>query len=181
VSADYWDGGYAQWPAPVPYGSEETYAECVGWLAQVCRSIEDWGAGPAWARRFVPEGVSYLPVDFSAQACRPGWSQVCADLATYRSTKPDGILMRHVLEHDPAWRAVLDNALDSFGKRMCVVVHTPLAEGATVALEGGPPGWSFSFAREDLTVMMGGLLVDDHHVVSQTAFGGEHVFMLERA
>jgi hypothetical protein len=177
----HWDGGYASWPQPVPYGSTETYAECVPWLAEVCASIEDWGAGTMWAANWVPEWVDYRPVDWS-QVAADRWGPpgvTVADLAIYESTRPDGIFMRHVLEHNPAWPDILGNALRSFRKRMCLVVFTPLAEGYTRALAGGPD-WSYSFTREDLTGPMGELLVEDHHVASQTAYGGEHVFRLER-
>jgi hypothetical protein len=177
-TAPYWDGGYGQWPEALPYGSEETYAE-VGWLGEVCASIEDWGAGPAWARRFVPEGVDYLPVDFAANAIRAGWSEVLADLATYASTRPDGIFMRHVLEHNDSWAEILANAVGSFRKRMVLVTFIPLVAETFLA---GPesPGRDWNFAREDLTGLMGGLLVSDYGVVSRTAYGGEHVFRLER-
>lgn len=40
--------------------------------------------------------------------------------------------MRHILEHNHEWRAVLENALRSFEKRMCLILFTPLADKTTV-------------------------------------------------
>lgn len=179
TTASYWDGGYKQWPERLPYGSEETYAEALPWLLETCTSIEDWGAGPAWARRWIPDGVSYLPIDFAASAIRPGWSEVCADLAGYESTRPDGIFMRHVLEHNDHWSDILANAVASFRKRMVLVTFIPMVE-TTFAAAPDLPGRDWNFARADLVDLMGGLLADDHEVVTRTAFGSEHVFRLER-
>jgi hypothetical protein len=179
--AAYWTWGYAQpaWAEAVPYGSEETYEIGMGWLVPACRSVEDWGAGPAWARRWVPEDVTYLAVDFAATAIRPGWSQVQADLASYVSAGPDGIFMRHVLEHNDAWAVILANAVASFTRRMCLVTFIPLA-GETRCLAPQLPGRDWQFAREDLVALMAGTLREDFNVPSKTAFGSEHVFLLAR-
>ena len=179
-TAAYWDSGYAQWQVPVPYGSEHTYHEAMCWLLETCRSIEDWGAGPAWARRWLPaEGVDYLPIDFAEHAIRPGWSHVQADLASYVSTRPDGILIRHVLEHNDGWAAILANALGSFRKRMALVTFTPLVP-KTYAAAPDSPGRDWHFAVEDLTGPMGDMLVRHYGMTTKTTFGGENVFLLER-
>jgi len=176
----YWDSGYRLWPGRVPYGSEETYGQSLTWLLETCRSIEDWGAGPAWARNWIPEGVRYLPIDFAASAVRPGWSEVLADLATYESTRPDGIFMRHVLEHSDAWREILANALASFTRRMVLVTFIPLAE-QSFAETPHLPGRDWHLGRAELLGMLGDLLTGEYDQPSRTTHGGEHVFRLERA
>ena len=177
MNAGYWDGGYELWPQAVPYGSTETYEQTVPWLAETCAVIEDWGAGPCWGRRWVPETVAYRPIDWSAVAVAK-WGGQVADLAGYRSDA-DGILIRHVLEHNHAWAAILDNALASFRKRMCLVTFIPFSAASHMQAPDSP-GLDWSFARADLTAPMGELLVTDYGVASDTAFGREHVFKLER-
>jgi hypothetical protein len=179
----YWTGGYADlgaWGDPHPYGSEETYSAAAAWLFPACATVEDWGAGPAWFRRYCPPGTSYLPIDFAETAVRPGWSEVLtADLATYESTRPDGILMRHVLEHNDSWAEILVNALSSFTRRMVLVTFIPLVP-VTFCAGPGSPGRDWNFAREDLAGPMAELLAGDFEMTTRTAFGSEHVWLLER-
>jgi len=49
-----------------------------------------------------------------------------ADLRTYRS-KAEGILIRHVLEHNYDWEAILAGAVESFQKKLCLILFTPFA------------------------------------------------------
>lgn len=56
--------------------------------------------------------------------------------------------MRHVLEHNYDWKVILENALDSFSKRMCLILFTPLTEKTSVIttnpVYGDVPDISFS-------------------------------------
>jgi hypothetical protein len=62
---------------------------------------------------------------------------VC-DLVTYR-TVADGIVLRHVLEHETAWAQLLDNAVTSFTRRLFIAIFTPMA--ATTTLLFTEPGY----------------------------------------
>lgn len=101
------------------YGPSDTYVAAEAWLKGL--AVEDWGCGYAQFREF-HEGP-YRGVDGSA-----GWADVVADLTVYRSSptaRPEGILLRHVLEHNRDWRRILMNAVTSFDKRMVLIVFTP--------------------------------------------------------
>lgn len=103
-----------KWKHVPMYGARESYEIGLKWL-EPCAVIEDWGAGSKFAKTLRPQG--YVSVD-----CED--ADVCTDLNVYRSS-PDGIFMRHVLEHNIDWRVVLDNALQSFRRRMALIMFLP--------------------------------------------------------
>lgn len=100
----------------VRYGSEDTYRPACRWLDDACQTVEDWGCGCAYAKRFF-KAAKYQGIDGSSNqfADRTG-----IDLAEYKS-ECDGILMRHVLDHNVNWEPILVNALKSFNIRMSLV------------------------------------------------------------
>jgi hypothetical protein len=110
------------------YGTySPTYQAAAEWLTP-CVSVEDWGAGGGWFAKFLHQGQLYTAVDGTANP----YADVVADLTSYRPvTKPEGILLRHVAEHNLQWRAIIDNLLASFTKRAVVVVYTPFTDEPT--------------------------------------------------
>jgi hypothetical protein len=60
-----------------------------------------------------------------------------------------------VLEHNDRWERVLQNALRSFRRKMCLVIFTPFAERTTrTTLQELSPGKSvpyYSFNKQQLT------------------------------
>ena len=86
-----------------------------------CQTVEDWGCGLGWFRRYISPPREYLGIDGSASP----FADIVHDLRTYRSGKPHGILMRHVLEHNHHWKPILDNAIASFTKGLCLILFTP--------------------------------------------------------
>lgn len=121
-----WDPWYERLSAVEPYGPNElTYALGAEWLLP-CARVEDWGCGKGWFKsRYRPDCVA---LDGS---CTP-FADVVVDLASYRSDV-DGVFMRHVLEHNEEWEAVLENALASC-QRLFVAVYTPSASGGAAEL-----------------------------------------------
>jgi SAM-dependent methyltransferase len=135
--------------------------------------IEDWGCGTAFARRFVRIS-EYLGIDGSPSE----FVDVVADLQVYRSTA-DCIYMRHVLEHNWGWRAILANAMASFGNRMVLVVFTPFGESEMKLLDtGGVP--DLALHKEELVSFFQGCLVSEETLVSQTQYGSETLFYLQK-
>jgi hypothetical protein len=128
-----------------PIFGDYTYQPGLDWLLEVCESIEDWGCGMAWARRYVPEG-RYKGVDGSPEAGQ--YADVICDLRD-RKTSVDGIFMRHVLEHNEDWDVILANAMGSFRKRFVLVGFTPWSEGDTHPTDGGLI--DMSFRKQDIT------------------------------
>lgn len=160
-----------------------TYQAAAGWLSD-CHTIEDWGGGLGWFRRYLTLGQRelYRCVDGTAS---PFVHEV-ADLASYRANpKPDGILLRHVLEHNTRWLTVLDNLLGSYRKRAVVVVFTPFGD-RTRDLgedESGLDVPVISFAMEDVRAAMGAQAqrVEVHTGKGCGHYQVETVFYLERA
>lgn len=120
-----WDAHYAGLITEEPYGGDESYGAAAEWTAG-CSLVEDWGCGKGWLRRFV-EPERYRGLDGS---CSPFADEV-VDLTTYRSSAP-GIVLRHVLEHEHDWQAVLDNAVASFTERLFIAIFTPLQDETRV-------------------------------------------------
>lgn len=78
-----------------PYDDAESYRRGMAFLDHPGETIEDWGCGTGYARRFVTQGV-YRGIDGSAAE---GGDLIKADLQDYRSSA-DNIFIRHVLEHN---------------------------------------------------------------------------------
>src|SRR5262245_37001995 len=118
-----WESWYSKVNTPGKMGSGRSYTLAAKWLAD-CATVEDWGCGPGGAPTSVrPE--QYRGLDGTTN---PFVDQV-VDLATHVSQPPvDGILLRHVLEHNWLWRRVLANALQSARQRLAVVTFVPLEE-----------------------------------------------------
>jgi SAM-dependent methyltransferase len=164
-----WQYGNA---APFAYGDDVTYRKGMAFL-DGHGTIEDWGAGTGYARRFVTQS-DYRAIDGSPSL----EIDRVVDLRTYHS-EPDCIFMRHVLEHNPDWRAILENALRSFRRRMVVVVFTPFAaETHEIASWHGIP--DLAFRKEDLVAHFDGLAWHEETVATNTEYLREHVFYLER-
>lgn len=125
-SVGAWNEHYAQLEEPEPYSATPTYQLAADWLAD-CATVEDWGCGKGWMRQFIQPPERYTGVDGS----HTPFADVVEDLAT-RVTTPDGIVLRHVLEHNHEWWLVLDNALSSAQQRLCIVLFTPILETTRV-------------------------------------------------
>jgi glycosyltransferase involved in cell wall biosynthesis/SAM-dependent methyltransferase len=157
---------------PFAYGDDTTYRKGMAFL-DGHGTIEDWGAGAGYARRFI-ERSPYRGIDGS-----PSLGVECiADLRDYQSDV-DCIFMRHVLEHNADWGLILDNALRSFRKRMVLVVFTPFAARTReIGSWSGIP--DLAFRKRDLVDRFGDLVHREETLVTGTQYGREHIFYLER-
>lgn len=169
-----WAPWYASDSPQTPYGGDLTYELSEQWLAGL--DVEDWGCGLGWFRRHHRGG--YVGVDGTDSP----WCDVRADLTVYRSSTP-GLLLRHVLEHNVEWEAVLDNAFASFSERLCIVLFTPLADVTTVLVDDvaglGVP--DVAFRLDDLTGRFDGCEWDVETVDSpETHYGAEVVIRVAR-
>ena len=164
-----WQFGNA---TPFAYGDDVTYRKGMAFL-DGHGTIEDWGAGTGYARRFATQS-EYRAIDGSPSL----EVDRVVDLRTY-SSDADCILLRHVLEHNPDWRRILENALRSFRRRMVLVVFTPFAaETQEIASWQGIP--DLAFRKEDIVAYFEGLVWREEAVATNTAYLREHVFYLER-
>jgi hypothetical protein len=127
-----WQDFYTRAGGPMRFGGEASYRLAASFLKD-CASIEDWGAGACWLRQYVyeygPPGRDHPPRYVSIDGSGPH-VDVLIDLVDYHS-ECEGICLRHVLEHDENWQIILGNALESFRKRLIIVLSTGLEESDT--------------------------------------------------
>jgi hypothetical protein len=161
---------------PEPWGDPLTYVKAARFLGGLA-AVEDWGCGGAWFRNFLPDTIRYKGIDADGSA-EP---DEIADLARYTS-HVDGILLRHVLEHNPAWEAILANALRSFTRRLVLVLSTPFADATRVLGQCIAPGIpDLAFAKADLVRHFGALPWSaEENVPAGGCYGVEHIFYLEQ-
>lgn len=158
---------------PVPFGEDTTYRKAMDFLCG-CDKVEDWGCGSGYAKKYMKEGV-YVGVDGSVSpAC-----QVHTELAEYRS-HTDGILLRHILEHNPDWRIVLGNAVASFTRKLVLIVCTPFSEETKRIATNWEDIPDLSFRREDILEFFVGLEVREETLKTATQYGVEHIFYVSK-
>jgi hypothetical protein len=153
------------------YGALDTYQVAAEWLDGY-GTVTDWGCGKEFARSFFKKS-QYMGIDGS-------FGENLVDLATVRISC-ESILMRHILENNPEWWwKILANALHSFQRRMALVTFTHFVDRThvykTEQYETGELSY-LRFRKEDLTDIMGKLLVDERAVRTTHP---EHVFFLEK-
>jgi hypothetical protein len=169
-----WDAIYGKGTAAQPYGDTLTYEKAAKHLEGLAL-VEDWGCGWGWFKQYLPASTTYRGIDGSHSP----HADVIADLTQYTS-QADGILLRHVLEHNQAWEDILKNALRSFTKRMVLVLFTPFAEKTHVirhSAEVGVP--DIAFAKEDLTRHFSAVHWRlEEGLKTRTQYGVEHVFYI---
>jgi hypothetical protein len=128
---------------PEPYGDSPTYQIAADFVDGL--EVADWGCGKGWLRHLIPP-ARYRGVDGSASP----FADELADLVDYHRPSP-AIVLRHVLEHDHNWRAILRNAAASAEQRLAVVLFTPTAETTHEIAWNEEPGVpDISFCLEDL-------------------------------
>ena len=144
--------------------------------------IEDWGCGFGGFKQYIREGQEYIGVDGS----KSKYVDKIVDLETYRS-RVDAVHMRHILEHNPNWEVVLQNALASFKKRMVLTLVTPFVKKTQMLNEY--PNFcgtdytmvDIAFRLEDITQYFNHLLWHGiYNINTNSQYNCEHIFYLER-
>ena len=169
-----WSGWYAGLSEPQAYGDVTTYYIGEGYLGGL--HVEDWGCGKGYFRKVHDGG--YRGIDGTATV----FCDEVADLTRYVSNT-EAIFMRHVLEHNLEWKLVLDNALESFSKRMVLVLFTPMArETQQIAWNPGVEVPDMSFSHNDITSGMDslGISVEWKDFDTNTQYGTERVYWLSK-
>jgi hypothetical protein len=115
MSAGKWD--YSK--GPCIYGPPATYIEAAALLDKKEWTVADWGCGCCAAKSYFSR-AKYVGIDGS-----PGFADKVADLREYREPS-DGILLRHVLEHNYDWPVILKNALAAAKRRLVVILFLPM-------------------------------------------------------
>jgi hypothetical protein len=179
---EIWTYDYPDQSSVLPFGGDDiTYAKGLGWLYEGCETVQDWGCGPAFGRRFRPHGKHYIGVDGSPSSA--GLADVVCELTAWHpDPKPDGIFMRHVLEHNERnWAGILRNALESFTRRMVLVTFTPFTAGETHRIRPpGDPYCDLAFNYKELTTKLDGYRWRVEALPTDTQYGGETIFYIEQ-
>lgn len=158
-------------PSAFRYGDTETYPIAATFL-QDCELVEDWGCGAGGFKRYRTEG--YRGIDGS----QTPFADVIADLRTYRSDV-DGILIRHVLEHDTGWRDILENAVASCRKKLCLVLFTPFSEATQIIAQNINHGIDvpdISFCKNDIESFFIKCQFNLWTMETATGYGIEHMY-----
>jgi hypothetical protein len=175
TSAGAWTEHYTSLAEIAPYGGEDSYRAAAQWTAD-CVTVSDRGCGAGSLRKFIGHD-RYRGIDGSPSP----FADEIADLTTYRH-EVEGVVLRHVLEHELGWRDVLDNAVADFQKRLFIALFTPL-QPQTVVLATEPDYGDvpvIGFRLADLTERFGGLIVDVETVATATFYGTETLLRIAR-
>ena len=163
-----WDRWHTTRDEPNQFGMKVTYEKAVEWLDLPGAQLEDWGGGTGFASKFVRQ-AQYSLVDGSQSK----FVDKIVDLTTYR-TSVECILMRHVLEHNHEWRAILDNMLASWTMRGAIVFFEPFVEETVLVRKQFP---SYAFSREDVAMP----IIAAGVTTREEQFGSETIWFLSRA
>ena len=163
------------------YGDTLTYTMGYEYLKNL-DTIEDWGCGVGGFKRFFvnEDANKYKGIDGS----KTPFSDVQADLREYVSSV-DGIFMRHVLEHNYDWKMILENACQSFNKKMCLILFTPFSDTTKEIahnLKHGVDVPDLSFKKDDLTQVFEkhGITYEFVTIQSRTGYNVEYVVYLTK-
>lgn len=170
---DRWAGWYHGLEEPEPYGDVATYHLAAEFLSD-CHLVQDWGCGKGFFRT-VRKG-EYLGIDGTDTP----FCDVVSDLTDFRS-EADGVLLRHVLEHNYRWQTILDNAIATVRRKLCIILFTPVAEFTheiAYTEELGVPDLSFSL--DQLRTYLGDFAVTIEHIESNTQYGQETIIRATR-
>ena len=182
TSAHKWDKIYetiSLEPSAAFFGDTCTYQLGAEFLSD-CITVEDWGVGTGGFKRFRPDAKG---IDGSLTP----FAELVTDLRFYKS-KPEGIFMRHVLEHNWDWKTILDNALTSATKKLALVLFIPLEEVSREIQEdsllnknGGVDVPNIALGHGEVMSIIAkyGCRVIQETYETETQYGKETLFLIE--
>lgn len=165
-----------------------SYQRAAAFLDRPDWTVEDWGCGKARFKSFV-KSAHYIGVDGSA-----GYADILDDLRNPLPERPvcDGIMLRHVLDHNEQWTAVLHAALMHAVSRVCIVLFVPPHDGPEVDKvllrsseskwwDAGIPDVAINPAALELCIRNHGFTFTKECLLSPgTGYGVENIYYCER-
>lgn len=153
------------------YGQYATYQPAAEFLDKPGWLVEDWGCGLGYAKQFFRE-ASYLGVDGTKSA----FCDVVDDLR-FRKSFAQGILLRHVLEHNLMWQWILQGATRAAQYRIAIVFFLPFVSHPVITEEEDPryPGVvTLHLVESDVESILSGWRI------RRILFGSEQIWLCER-
>lgn len=172
-----WDSWYKNLKKQEPYGNTKTYKLGADFLSD-CATVEDWGCGKGWFRLHLPKKINYIGLDGTYNK----FVDSHVDLENYRS-ESEGIFLRHVLEHNYNWEKILVNAVNSFKKKMVLVIFTPWSDTETkqIGFTDALKVPDISFKKEDITKHLKDFSYRQESLASkETFYAQEHIFFISK-
>lgn len=171
---DKWTTWYQDVEIPEPYGDTLSYEIAAEFLHD-CLTIADWGCGKGFFRTRVLAD-RYVGIDGTITP----FTDVVADLSNYIH-QVEGILLRHVLEHNVDWQKVLLNAVNSATYKLCIILFTPLSDTTRqIAWTDGLEVPDISFYLPDIMAYLEDFEVTYSTFTSATQYGEETVIKAVR-
>lgn len=165
---------------PKKYGGDKSYQKAAGFLVAPYIEnyvVEDWGCGGQQFKMHVMMPCQYVGVDGSPDR-NP---DVVDDVAT-RETTAQAILIRHVLEHNNAWKDIMRNALDNPFERLCIILFIPLGkETKLVNKEADIPFWQF--AEDEFRAVLAeydNIEIKEEKVKTPKGFKEDHILYITK-
>ncbi len=152
----------------VCYGEEIVYQKAADFLGD---TVEDWGCGTGWARRYF---TNYKGIDGSL-----GFVTETIDLVDYTSDV-ENILIRQVIEHNHDWKKILENAYKSFSKKLCLTIHTPLADETKVITRNESDIPDISFKLQDLKDCFPNCKITEEILLTKFEYATELILYIEK-
>lgn len=169
-----WDSIYRNLTEERLWGDETTYRLAAEYFADV-DVVEDWGCGSGGFRHFCK--TRYIGIDGS----NTPFADKIVDLCNYTSSA-DGILLRHVLEHNVEWEKILQNAVNSFRKKLCIILFTPFGRKTrTTIYDPASDTVSISFCKDDIIKHLSGCRWSlKEGIPTEGYYKAEHIFFVSR-
>jgi hypothetical protein len=95
----------------------------------------------------------------------------------YYTSSVEGILLRHVLDHNWCWEQILQNAIASFQKQLAIVIWLPMTAGETIQVDTnflGTP--DLRIPADRLEKLLGDLWFQKH-----TCASGETIYFVRKS
>lgn len=165
-----WNSLYSQSDTAARYGDAVSYQLGSIFLGD-CPSVQDWGSGQGYFRTIHSSPDRVTNVDGSESES----VDTVVDLRSHRSSV-DGIFMRHVLEHNLEWRAILNNATESASRKLFIAIYTPILDRELLLQEYSHPNVA-ELALPIVSIVEvlegAGFDVDVSLILSNTGYGKE--------
>jgi thioredoxin reductase len=171
-----WDNWYKDIKTRKSFGDKTTYKLAANFLADI-DEVEDWGCGTGYFKQFYKG--KYIGVDGTDNL----FVDKVVDLRTYQSNV-DGILMRHVLEHNHEWQDILSNAVASFNKKLCLIIFTPFTKTTQEIAHNKKHGVDvpdISFSKKDIQYYFKNLKWRlQENIKTRKGYGVEYIYYIEK-